>query len=168
MRRSALILFFLIQVCGFAQVDGPVTRETSDSSDAPALNDVIMDYVNDHLGKKVESGQCWDLAAKALESANAKWDGLYVFGDVVDHESSPVLPGDIIQLEGVLIVIETPSSMTEESMGHHTAIIYAVHGPGQYTLAHQNFGKQKKTVGLTELDIRHIVAGEFTIFRPVQ
>lgn len=132
----------------------------------PDVNAQVIDYVNAHMGKRVGTGECWDLAAEALNKAGAKWNGKYVFGTPLDPAKDEVLPGDIIQFEGVIVRYKTANAEHRESMGHHTAIVYTVHGKGEYTLAHQNFGPAGRKVNLTELSLDHIVKGKYTIYRP--
>src|SRR5258706_3314819 len=71
--------------------------ETSFHSDTlPELNQQILDFVNAHLKKKVGRGECWDLAAEALNQAGAKWNHKYNYGKHIDPDSTTVFPGDII------------------------------------------------------------------------
>ena len=67
----------------------------STASAIPELNQRIVTFVLGHEGKKVGRGECWDLAAEALNSGGATWDGSYVFGDIVDWRKEEILPGDI-------------------------------------------------------------------------
>lgn len=132
----------------------------------PVLNQRVLDFVDAHLGRRVGTGQCWDLAAEALNRAGATWDGRYGFGEPIDPMRQDVLPGDIIQFEGVLVEYSDATSRTQQSMSHHTAIVHAMHGAGHYTLAHQNFGRAGREVSLLDLRLEHIVKGTYTIYRP--
>lgn len=134
----------------------------------PPLNQRVLGFADAHLGKPVGTGECWDLAAAALNEAGANWDGKYRFGREVDLKAERVLPGDIIQFEGIETLVRTATSESRERMGHHTAIVHATHGDGRYTLAHQNFGPSGRKVGLTEWDARTVIRGRYTIYRPVQ
>lgn len=139
---------------------------TDPCDDIPSLNTQIVTYVRDHLNRKVGRGECWDLAADALNTHHAVWNGRYEFGSQVDYKNECVYPGDIIQFENVIVESHSGNSYLTESMSHHTAIIYAVSAPGQFTLAHQNYGKGPKKVGLTLLNIQNITRGKITIYRP--
>ncbi len=141
-------------------------REAERYIERTDMNAQIIAYVEAHIGKRVGTGECWDLAAGALNEAGAKWDGEYRFGTPVDPEKEEILPGDIIQFEGVEVRYTAANAEHRETMGHHTAIIYTVHGKGRYTLAHQNFGPAGRKVNRTDLDLDHIVKGRYTIFRP--
>jgi hypothetical protein len=44
------------------------------------INKKIIAWVSAQVNKKVGTGECWDLAQKALNNSGAKWDGLYGFG----------------------------------------------------------------------------------------
>jgi hypothetical protein len=139
-----------------------------DTARLPAVNRAVLAFVDAHMGRRVGRGQCWDLAAAALRSAHANWDGRYGFGDPVDPATEDVLPGDIIQFEGVEIEYASPNGRYHQSMAQHTAVVHAVHGKGRYTLAHQNFGRAGRKVNLAELEVDHIVKGTYTVYRPVR
>ena len=66
----------------------------------PPLNQRVVAFVREHVGRRVGRGECWDLAAQALDAAGAKWDGDYAFGRKLDPERETVLPGGSVQLEG--------------------------------------------------------------------
>jgi hypothetical protein len=136
--------------------------------DVPALNRQVRAYVQAHLAQKVGRGECWDLAAAALRSTGAILDGLYRFGQPVDPRKACVFPGDVIQFEGVVVAYERGGRRHREEMGHHTAVVYQVTGPGAFVLAHQNFGPAGRKVGLTPLDLRDVQRGQLTIYRPVR
>jgi hypothetical protein len=140
--------------------------KAADTADLPAVNRHVLAFVDAHLGKRVGRGQCWDLAAAALEAAHANWDGQYRFGTPVDPATEDVMPGDIIQFEGIETEYVSPNGRFNQRMPHHTAIVHAVHGKGRYTLAHQNFGRAGRKVSLTELETDHIVKGTYTVYRP--
>lgn len=50
----------------------------------PELNKKIVDFVNANMNKKVGRGECWDLAAQALNTNHAKWDRKLNYGTRVD------------------------------------------------------------------------------------
>ncbi|MDQ3100930.1 MAG: hypothetical protein M3R08_06060, partial [Bacteroidota bacterium] len=56
----------------------------------PPLNQKVVEYVQLNMKQKVGRGECWDLAAAALEHAGAAWDGKYQFGTPVDVKSAEV------------------------------------------------------------------------------
>lgn len=61
------------------------------------------------MGKKVGKGECWDLAAGALNEVSAKWESPYEFGNEINDKNEIVFPGDIIQFEGVKLVYPSKS-----------------------------------------------------------
>lgn len=148
--------------------DNYVTSTILDCDSIPQLNKEIIDFVKSKLNKKVGRGQCWDLAAAALKSVNAQWDGAYKFGRVVEMAKECVYPGDIIQFEGVKVEYTKNKTKFQEDMSHHTAIVYKVNSSGNFDLIHQNLGYGVKKVGITNLDIKNITRGRFIIYRPTQ
>src|SRR5438045_4189887 len=54
--------------------------------DTPELNKKVIEFVKTSMNKKVGAGECWDVAAEALNKAGAKWDGNYKFGKEVNYK----------------------------------------------------------------------------------
>lgn len=134
----------------------------------PALNQRIVDFLRDHEGQKVGRGECWNLAAEALNFAGAKWNGFYDFGSIVDWRKNAVLPGDIVQLENVEVEHREGNSVSRERYGRHTAIVVAVHGRGDYEIAQQNMQPMGKKVGTSSLRMADVRGGKFTFHRPAE
>lgn len=155
MKKVVSILFFVVVThISFAQI--------------PELNKKVIAYVNSVMGKKVDKGECWDVAYNALNSAGAKWDGMYVFGKPVDPKKDSIYPGDIIQLEKVFAEYVKDNVTWKEQFPHHTAIIYEVTAPGEYKIAHQNSSFTGKKVGITEMKLKDIKKGSITFYRPTK
>jgi hypothetical protein len=133
----------------------------------PALNQKIIELVRQQIGKTVGRGECWDLAAMALNQTGANWDKRYAFGRLVDPEKECVYPGDFIQFEGVKVKYKKGNSVFTENMDHHTAVINEVKSKGVYVLAHQNTGTSGRKVGLSDLDLKTIISGKYFVYRPV-
>jgi hypothetical protein len=133
----------------------------------PSLNQNIVDYVTTQIGKKVDRGECWDLAYEALTQNNCKWDGRYAYGKRLNQRTDSIYPGDIIQFEDVIIKYQEKNMMYKETYPHHTAIIYQVLGKGVYKIAHQNFGNKKEIVCITELKLSEKTSGNIFFYRPV-
>jgi len=140
----------------------------SNSDTIPPLNLQIIEFVQSKIGKKVDRGECWDLAAQALERVGAIWNHQYKFGKELDLETDTVYPGDIIQFERVKLKYVKNGITFHEEMKHHTAIIYEVLEKGSYTLAHQNTEFSGKKVGLSPIDLETLKKGRIKIFRPVK
>ena len=164
--RLAVIQLFALCVQVAAAQPPVVVPQEVDTTLLPPMNRCVRAFVDAHLGQRVGRGDCWDLAAAALNGAHASWDGQYIFGTPVDPAAEEVLPGDIIQFEGVEVEYRWSGGEYREHMGHHTAVVHAVQGKGRYTLAHQNFGRAGRKVGLTALELDHIVQGTYSIYRP--
>jgi len=159
---------FLILLNCFILFLNIAQAQESGSDSIPALNKEIITFVNQHLKKKVGRGECWDLAAEALNTAGAKWNGRYVYGKALDPEKDTIYPGDIIQFEGVKIKYNKNNQQVTEKMMHHTAVVYRVLGHGDYELAHQNTDFSKRKVGISELNTKYVVKGKMFFYRPTR
>ncbi len=140
----------------------------SDCNEKLPMNEQIITFVNSKMKKKVGTGECWDLANEALNLVNAKWDGELVYGKEVNYLKDCIYPGDIVQFEKIKLKYVENKMTYEESMDHHTAIIYKVNGVGDYILAHQNTAYTGRKVGTSHLNIKDITKGTFKIYRPVK
>ncbi len=147
--------------------DMAMTSFSSDCDSIPGLNQRILEFVSAHIRKKVGRGECWDLAAEALNTHKAKWNGRYAYGREIQYQQECVFPGDMIQFEGVQFSYRIDNRIVTETMAHHTAVVYAVKGTGIFTIAHQNTSFSGKKVGLSDLDLSTIKRGRFKIYRPV-
>jgi hypothetical protein len=132
----------------------------------PELNKKIIGFLSSNIKKKVGKGECWDLAAEALNTVGAKWNGDLIYGRVVDYKSECVYPGDIMQFKNVKIHYQVGNRIYDEKMAQHTAIIYEVKATGEYVLAHQNTSFSGRKVGLSQLRLADITKGRFIIYRP--
>ncbi|MES2589406.1 MAG: hypothetical protein V4622_10530 [Bacteroidota bacterium] len=141
-----------------------LSSQTIDS-EIPELNQKIIDFVNQHIGKKVGRGECWDLAQIPLEELGATWDQQYVFGKKINIEKETVFPGDIIQFEKVVIQYTVGNKQITENFYHHTAIVYEVLEKGIYKIAQQNTEKGKK-VTIDLLNTNNKKKGKMIFYRP--
>ncbi len=142
------------------------------ANDIPDLNRKVIKYVDSVMGTTVGRGECWDLAAGALEYAGAFLDRsdlskIYIFGKELNPAKDTIYPGDIIQLENVLLETKTHNSIIRQSMANHTAIIYEVLGNLHYKIAHQNNSVSGNKVGISELDLNDMKKGKALFYRPV-
>lgn len=141
------------------------------NDDSPELNRKVIDFVDKVIGVQVARGECWDLAAAALNHAGAYLDrstqkSIYIFGKEVNAKKDRIYPGDIIQIENVKIKYEHGNSIITETMSHHTAVIYRVIEPGRYKIAHQNTSFSGRKVGVSELDLEQVMKGKIIFYRP--
>lgn len=134
----------------------------------PELNKQILDYVKSVEGTKVDRGECWDLANQALIKIDADWDRQYVYGNLIDPKKDKVYPGDLIQFKNVKVRYTEGNVTYTELMAHHTAIVYKVLGKGVFEIAHQNTEFSGRKVGISKLNINHIVKGKIYFYRPTK
>ena len=153
--RYLLIIFFTITYAGtFAQCDTVFS-----------FNQKVVDLAKAKIGKKVLRGECWDLAKYVLDGSNAKWDGLYKFGEELGR-SACLMPGDIIQFKNVKVQYKQGASKYTELMTHHTAVIYEVISEDEVILIHQNTAFTGRKVGTSKLQFSSVVKGTYKIYRP--
>ena len=143
-------------------------------SKLPELNERVMAYVDQNMGKKVDRGECWDLAAGALAYANAYFDrsskkSVKIFGKELDPKENEILPGDMIQFYKVKMKWKEGNAIYQSMLGNpdHTAIVYKVYGPGNYEIAHQNTSEWGRKVGVSNLNTDRITGGKLKFYRPV-
>lgn len=137
----------------------------------PPLNKSIVRYVKSVIGTQVNRGECWDLAAAALDYAGAYLDrsspkSLYIFGKRIRPGKHKIYPGDIIQMENVVIKYQKGNAIVTEQMTHHTAIVLEVLTHHTYKIAHQNTSFSHKKVGISELNLSNIQKGTIIFYRP--
>ena len=133
----------------------------------PELNKKIVEYAESVIGKQVDRGECWDLAYQALNRNNAEWDGIFQYGKLINPKKEPVLPGDIIQFKNVKIRYRITNTTYTEFMKQHTAIVYKVKRKNIFTIAHQNTEFSGRKVGLSDLNLSHVIKGDIRIYRPI-
>ncbi len=143
---------------GQATLTPPVVKAANNT---PALNQKVVEFVRQSLGKPIGNGECWTAAAQALAAAGAKRNGVYDFGRKLGSREA-LLPGDILQLENA--VFQSPSNRT--TMPHHTAIVDEVVGRDSLRILHQNFGKPGRTISSWTLHLKELRAGTLEAFRP--
>ena len=157
-----MLYFLLISLAFFPNFN---VDSSAPCDSPPDLNKKIIEFVNINLNKKVGRGECWDLAAQALNTHNAKWDKKLNYGTRVDYTSECIYPGDVIQFERVYLEEKVDGGTFRSEIPHHTAIIYEVKSPGQFMIAHQNYNNKKRVV-LTSLNMNNIKRGKAMIYRP--
>jgi len=140
----------------------------------PDLNAKVIQYVNQNMGKKVDRGECWDLAAGALAYSNAYFDRssmktVTIYGRKLNPQKDEILPGDMIQFEKVKMKWTEGNRMFTSYLGmpNHTAIVYKVNSPGDYEIAHQNAGDWGKKVGVNNFRLDRVTGGKMKFYRPV-
>ncbi len=139
-----------------------------DLTNIPELNKKVIEYVSSVMGKKVDRGECWDVANQALLRINADWDKRYKFGKLVDPKKETIYPGDMIHFKNVKTKWSVGNATYSGSMAEHTAIVYEVVSTGVYKVAEQNTSYSGKTVGIGDFNLSHVVKGTVEFYRPVK
>lgn len=162
MRNRVLSIFVML----LATATTYAQESSSGATELPSINQRIVQHVLAQKGKKVGRGECWDLAAEALNAAGAKWDGMYKYGEVVDWKKNEVLPGDIVQMANVQVEHKEGNMSRREFYGKHTAVVIAVRGRGDFSLAHQNVDPVGRKVGFSDLNTDDVRSGKLVFYRP--
>jgi hypothetical protein len=131
-----------------------------------AVSNKVLEYIRLSIGQKVGAGECADLAVLALHHAGGQIPGNYIWGKEIPKPFENAKPGDILQFRGVLLVNRTDTSITRETMRHHTAVIIEVIYPGLFRIAHQNVSGVRKVV-VTTLDLKDLKRGRVVCYRPI-
>jgi hypothetical protein len=132
----------------------------------PATNQKVLEYVKSVVGKKVDRGECWDLANGALTYANAKWEFPTKFGRPYDYKKEPILAGDLIQINNVMMESRTDTSMMRWKMIEHTAIVYETGSEKmKIKVAEQNLNGLRK-VALSNWNLNDLKSGKMQFYRP--
>jgi hypothetical protein len=150
----------------------------------PPLNQKVLEFASERIGKKVDDGQCISLAVEALRYSGAKRypfepSGDYVWGRPV-ASFKEALPGDILQFrnavfEGKRWVTKRRWVSWHYEYPHHTAIVSEVREGGRVVaILHQNVGAHdaddatKQVVQEASIRPESLQAGgSVAIFRPV-
>jgi|GEM_PF-5588395 len=156
------------------------------------INSKILSYAGQKVGKKVDKGECWDLAYHALKHANGKTPKLMGPNNDLTYtwSSQPknyanALPGDILQYERYKIKVEAKYIVREDfadgssketpwnnymnyKMGYprHTQILKAKGINGQITIYEQNWtNAQNVLVKKVRINTQFLEPGAYTINR---
>ncbi len=131
------------------------------------LNRRIMAFAAQHFGQQVGNGECWTLAADAVEAAGGISPQGYVFGRELSR-GEQWWPGDIIQFSQCKFKETLPGNrhlIIEAGAPNHTAI-YGGQENGASMIAQQNYNGQKR-VAVMYLDLSSLVSGSYTVYRPL-
>jgi hypothetical protein len=150
----------------------------------PPLNQKVLEFARERIGKKVADGQCLSLAVEALRYAGAKRypfdpSGDFVWGRPV-ASFKEALPGDILQFrnavfEGKRWITKRRWVSWHHEYPHHTAIVAEVREGGRVVaILHQNVGAHdaddatKQVVQEASIRPESLQAGgAVAIYRPV-
>lgn len=149
-----------------------IGRETqvlqTQQNEIPLFNLKIVQAVKSNIGKRVGTGECWDLVQIVLDENGAKWERTEKFGTKLDLKKDTLYPGDIIMFKKVVFKgsISNGSEYTL-SMYNHYAIVMQVSN-NELLIAHQNTDEFGKKVGLSTIKLLDLKKGTLTFFRPVK
>jgi hypothetical protein len=149
------------------------------------LSQKVYTWARSKLGQKVDSGECWDLAHRALQHAGAqsstttgKTDD-YVWGTPVPLTA--VIAGDILQFRGHLVTTTVITDVTfEDKSGyedsnestierlHHTAIVAENKGAFGLVVLEQNVDPGGKKVQRNALPLAGTLPVVKTDFRSMK
>jgi hypothetical protein len=135
------------------------------SHDIPPTNQKILEYVKTVVGKKVDRGECWDLANGALTYANAQWEFPTTFGKPYDYKKEPIVAGDLIQINNVVMESKTETSVTRWKMTEHTAIVFETGEKGKLKVAEQNVNGVRKVM-ISSWNLNDLKSGKMQFYRP--
>ncbi|MFT6245366.1 MAG: hypothetical protein ACJA0U_002395 [Salibacteraceae bacterium] len=156
--RILFILFLFITPFSFSQ----------DCDSIPEINKKIVKLAKKKIGKKVDRGECWDLAKYVLDETDAEWDKFEVYGELINWKKDCIKPGDIIQFEKIKLEWEDGNATYNEEMKHHTAVVHKVISEDLILVLHQNTAEFGRKVGSSKLRLDAIKKGKLYIYRPVE
>jgi hypothetical protein len=151
--RSLFVILAVVLLSSFSTADLPVT------------NRKVLEYVNTVIGKKVDRGECWDLANQALTYAGAKWEFPTKFGTPYDHKKQQIMAGDLIQINNVVMESKTETSITRWKMAEHTAIVYETGEGKKIRVAEQNVNGVRKVM-ISDWNLDDLKSGKMQFYRP--
>ncbi len=173
-----------VRVCSVLAMVLLLAADAPKEVDVPELNQKVLAFAKDNLGKKVGDGECATLAVQALREAKAKpWfvspEGEYIWGKLVrtvtpkTNLGGEALPGDIVQFRDVTTAGKIGGTTIEASYSLHTAIVAAVKDDGKVLeLLHQNYGEvqakdeDRRKVQRSTLRFEDLKKGTIKIYRP--
>jgi hypothetical protein len=98
----------------------------------PARNVKVLSFAAANLGRQVDRGECWDLAANPVKASGGKVQG-YDFGDSIPWEQGK--PGDVVTFG------------TGGSTGGHVMVLFRwARNRSTATILHQNVGGVRKVM----------------------
>jgi len=136
------------------QEGGELSKSQSD------VNRRVLDFATSNIGRKVGNGECWTLAAEALDYAGAQPPNLYNFGQKISLRQ--LRPGDVLQFRTARF--EEANYWAQLGAPDHTAIVYSTKGAKTFIL-HQNFGK--KIVTILDINFENMVSGNVQAYRAI-
>lgn len=149
-------------------VNGSERHLASNEQNAiPPLNVEIVKAVKSNIGKKVGTGECWDLIQVVLDQVDAKWERTEKFGTKLNPKMDSLQPGDIVMLKKVQFKgVNDKGQEYTISMYNHYAFVMMAKG-NLILVAHQNTDEFGRKVGMSTIYLSDLKKGTITFFRPV-
>lgn len=119
------------------------------------------------MGQQVGDGECWSLAAAAMEAAGAIPPDDYNFGRELS-QNEEWWPGDIIQFTSCVFRQNMPGGgweVFQAGMPNHTAVFLGKKD-GKVMVGQQNM-MGDKTVSTMLLDFKCLESGTYKVYRTV-
>lgn len=159
--------FVFVLSCLVLLISNAKAQKIKVCAQTSTLNAAIVQQVSAVIGKKVDRGECWDLAALVLDSNHCKWNHDYVYGKLINHTKGDcIMPGDIVQFEGVILQHQEGNTIIKDKYLHHTAVIYSIDAnSGLIKLAQQNTGDHGKIVSIDPFHFAWIQKGRVMVYR---
>jgi len=148
-------------------------------------NQKVYEWARSKLGQKVDRGECWDLANRALQHAGAQSSTTtgenddYVWGPTVAVQAA--VPGDILQLRDHVVTTTVTTDVTfEDGSGyedskestitrqHHTAVVAENKGAFGLVILEQNVDPGGKKVQRHSLPLAGSRPAATTEFRSMK
>ncbi|HEX6984032.1 MAG TPA: hypothetical protein VF170_01590 [Planctomycetaceae bacterium] len=156
-----------------------VAAASAFSADLPPLNEAVLRFCEERVGKKVGDGTCAALADEAFREAGAKGprdgaeaDAGVVWGAAVER-AEDVKPGDVIQFRDVTLVFRARSGLRYvRYYPQHTAVVARNRGGGWFDVYEQNVvspgadAERRSRLRKRDVDFRHMVQGTVRFYRP--
>ena len=159
MKRSLIILILI-----------PLSLWSGTKDTLPIANSIILDFIEDNIGKIVGAGSCHELVLNALNRVDNTWalrsEEIWMYGRRI--KSRDVIPGDIIRYNNVKM-------KNGIDLKNHIAIVYRVLDKKKFLVAEQNVANSKdfvtwrdSKVMINEENLRNKKIGRGTIkfYRP--
>jgi hypothetical protein len=172
MKRLVVVVAILL----LSAVAVPAARA---AGDARALGDKVVRFCRAHLGKKVDTGQCSELAWDALKAAGAvprlypdyPNKGDYVWGKQVyflqGGRKGPTGSGNLRQVRPGCVIQFHQTKGPGWNCAHHTAVVASIdYRSGTLWVYEQNVGGKKNVVE-DQANLDDLKAGWIRIYRPV-
>jgi len=134
--------------------------------------EAVARWCEGHIGRQVGNGECWTLAADALEAVGAMRSVCFVHGAPIYARTSDsatkdvdIARGDIIQFWNAKLRSRDGLRTQNAGSPGHTSVVTGVEG-SMVRVVESNIGHDKR-VQRGKYDLGTLVEGRVDVFRPV-